>query len=179
MPIKKGKKKKKNKKKFEEVEEHCTECAYYDEVIQKLEMPVEQLINIMKDKTLLFTERTFPFRVKSEKLKVVRYKDDFFFKDLGVGFYFQENAMDRGSEKIGHLVFQEYELIEGKFVIPHVRPEIIKFIRLKQEHKSLFGKEVLKVYLLSTYFSTKMNKYYAIYVDEREARPYIPQIAVI
>jgi len=54
-------------------------CDYFDHLYEKLQVSVEQLISIMKEKTLLFTEKTFPFRVKQTKLKLVRYKEEGFF----------------------------------------------------------------------------------------------------
>jgi len=154
------------------------ECDKISRIWRKLQSPIETIINVVKEKTLLFTERTFPFRVKASRLKDMRYKNEGFFRDYGPGMYFSENVMVRGSDKIGHYVVSEYDYVGGKFVVPHVRPEIIKYIKLKSEHIQMFDKTVVKVYLLSTYFSQKYQKYYALYVDEREARPQIPTITV-
>jgi len=154
-------------------------CSYFDHLYEKLQVSVEQLISIMKEKTLLFTEKTFPFRVKQTKLKLVRYKEEGFFRDYGPGSYFIENVMYRGSDKIGHFIMGEYDYVDGKFIVPHVRPEIIKFIKLKPVHVPMFNKTIVKVFLLSTYFSVKYQKYYALYVDEREARPIVPTISII
>jgi len=154
-------------------------CSYFDHLYEKLQVSVEQLISIMKEKTLLFTEKTFPFRVKQTKLKLVRYKEEGFFRDYGPGSYFIENVMYRGSDKIGHFIMGEYDYVDGKFIVPHVRPEIIKFIKLKPAHVPMFNKTIVKVFLLSTYFSVKYQKYYALYVDEREARPIVPTISII
>jgi hypothetical protein len=152
-------------------------CKFLYKIKYLMEMTVEQIINIMQEKTLLFTERTFPFRVKN-KLKKVSYKHKRFVREYGSGNYFLELSMYRGNDRLGHYVATDYELLSGKFVLVHTRPEIVKYIRLRAEHKLMYNKEIVKVFLLSTYYNKVKNKYFAIYVDDREARPIMTSLIV-
>jgi hypothetical protein len=165
---------KENLRRYNEVKEELDEDDTFHQLYQ---FSISKIIKLMKDKTLLFSERTFPFRVKN-RLAKVRNKYDFFFRDYGPTNYFFEGAMMPGSNKIGVYIESDYTLVSGKIIVPHVRPEIIKYVRLRKEHVAVFNKVVLKVYLLSTYFNQHNGRYYAVYVDEREARPVLGELRV-
>lgn len=139
---------------------------------------VGEFVKIMRQKVVILVERTFPFReativkigqihVDQNDTIVRHYGEDRVYGDLRI--------TSVNSSIMGFGVVTEYEYIYDSFFVRHTEVSAIKYIRLKKDHRYLFGDAtIIRVYLCSTY---RVRYYYvSIYVPENYKRPLIPVI---
>lgn len=145
----------------------------------KYEMPVidENYISELKNRTLVITEKSFPFREsfthRPGRMKV--YEGDKMERHHGGDRYYDDGYMSSINSMVGlSTLVANYEIVQGVFVIKLLNPSITRHIHLNDEHVNLYKTNVLKVYMVATY--KVKTGYLVLYVPDYELRPNIPTL---
>jgi len=130
----------------------------------------------LRNRTLIITEKSFPFREaynhRPGRLKV--YHERYIDRHYGHDKCYDEGYMSAVNTVIGtRMVNENYDIVQGVFVIKMLHPSVIRFIKLRWEHRASYNStEMLKVYMVATY--KVKTGYLVLYVPDYELRPQIP-----
>lgn len=139
------------------------------------ELPINtDFINELKSRTLLITEKSFPFReIKAHRpgrLKMTPYGMD---RHFGSDRVEDDGYMSSISTLVGsEMIYMTYDIVQGVFVIKMLNPSVVRHIRLKENHIKTYGTTILKVYMVATY--KVKDGYLVLYVPDYELRPQLP-----
>jgi len=137
----------------------------------KKEEQLRIVVESFKNKTLYITDRSFPFREKYNlrpgKLRVINDKVT---RPWGFSREEEEGIMTDMDNMVGSsLVASNYMERGGIFYVFAGIPTSIRYIRLTEEDIVLYGKEVVKVFLMSSYKTER--GFVSMYVPDTEVRP--------
>jgi hypothetical protein len=116
---------------------------------KKLQYTPPHLLEKIKNKTVYLPRKNFPFK---ERVKIgdMTITDGFVYWHYGVGDYIFHNGLIRGTNEIGNAsIVSDYAYLNGFVVIRHSRPEIVKSIKLKPEHRAMSDTVIVPVLLIN------------------------------
>jgi len=113
---------------------------------------ISTLLNTIKQKTLLFLERTFPFRRGSSSRWHV--EDEWLRRDSGPGFYFFSTSMWYGAPYVNSEVRDDYTFDSGHFIFKDSsKPRHVQYVQLQEYLKDIYSMNIMKVCLVAVYKS--------------------------
>jgi len=109
--------------------------------------PHQYLLRI-RNKLVYLPRKNFPYRTNT-KIGDLVIKRNFIYWHYGVGDYYLPHGVTRGTNEVSNAtIITDYQYLDGYVVIQHSRPDIVRCIVLKEEHRSLCDMPVAPVLLL-------------------------------
>jgi len=145
--------------------------------MKKLQYTPVHLLEKIKNKTVYLPRKNFPFR-ESVKIGDMTVTDGFVYWHYGANDYRFSDGYVRGTNEIGNAsIISDYAYLNGYIVIRHARPEIVKSIKLKDEHRAMSDTRIVPVLLINVKEIEKVR--YGHYILSSLANYDIPSVELL